>query len=385
MFQVALYGTGEGGILMRRIIEEAYNEVAGRHQRDRMSVAAWVTDREGSSSLMDGLAVLDIERFRALYSKGLFHGIILPREEFFGMAQPIIRLLHSGVDVRDIYVSKRVTTTEFKEGELLSFFEPYLSAKYLPYLEFHVADHCNLRCKACEHYSGLVTEPHVPEFSCFAKDMQRLQSFIDDIGMIRILGGEPLLNPEINDYMTLTRELYPYAVICVVTNGLRLLEMPEDFFRTMREQRVHVHLSAYPPMRERIPAMEAKLREEGIVCITSPVSETFQMNQSLEAAQNSDYFYRCFQTRCHNFYEGKLAICPLPFMTKYFNAYFKKCLPEDGQIDLYEGSLTTEELKIRLLTPLERCRYCRNPVPVEWKQISKQSVLSDWIAERKKQ
>lgn len=64
--------------------------------------------------------------------------------------------------------------------------------------------------------------------------------------------------------------------------------------------------------------------------------------------------------------------------TKYFNRYFGKDLTEDGAIDLYEDGLTTEQLKMRLLTPFERCRYCTPPVNVKWEQVKYPSRLSDW-------
>lgn len=379
MFRVAVYGTGQVGTIMRCVIEDGYTKVAQKHGGEGMEVAAFVADQGEQAPVVDGIAVLDLPRFHALYAKGLLQGLVLPRESFFGMSNPLRSLLQLGVDIQDIYVANRVTSSEFREQELLSFFVPYLGAKHLPYLEFHVADHCNLGCKACTHYSGLVSTPHVPNLSQFAKDMEQLHSFVDDIGMIRILGGEPLLNPEINEYMALSRKWYPYAVICVVTNGLRLLDMPEKFFRAMQDYRVHIHLSCYPPAKHRVPQIEERLGMYGITCIAAPLTQKFEMTQALESSGDTGYFYRCSQAGCHNLYEGKIAACPLPFMTKYFNAYFKKDLPEDGMIDLYDAAMTTEELKARLLKPFGRCSYCHPPVMVDWQQIQRPSVLSDWV------
>ena len=290
-------------------------------------------------------------------------------------------MIHNGINGEDIYITPRIAHIKsISEDELIHFLTPYYSAKYLHYLEFHIADHCNLNCKACEHYSGLVESPKFTDFNKFTKDIERLHEFIDDIGMIRILGGEPLLNPEVDKYVTLCRRLYPNTIISVVTNALLLLNMPEHFFQTLRDNDAQIHISLYPPMADKFHDICRLLESKGINYGFSPLMEEFEMKQTTVKAETPDYFYSCYQSRCHNLYEGKIAACFLPFTTKYFNRYFNQNIPEDGAIDLYDENLTTESLKKALLKPFERCMYCKNPVKVKWEQIKKPSKLSDWIA-----
>ena len=129
---------------------------------------------------------------RALYQMGIINGIIVPRELYLGHSSLIKQMAINGIDVQDIYLTKRIIDKEIRMDDWFTFLQPYLSTKYLPYLEYHIADHCNLNCKACEHYSGLVSEPHYPDLEKFSSDLCKLHEFIDDIGTIRILGGEPL-------------------------------------------------------------------------------------------------------------------------------------------------------------------------------------------------
>lgn len=237
-----------------------------------------------------------------------------------------------------------------------------------------------MNCKACEHYSGLVKEPHFPKLDEFTRDFERLHEFIDDIGVIRILGGEPLLNRQVNEYIKLSRRLYPQTVINVVTNAILLPKMPEDFFKTLRQCNAGIHISFYPPLESKMPAIKQFLEAKRVRFYISPLNRTFTMKQTLKAHDRPmEIFLQCFQANCHNLYEGKIAACFLPFTTKYFNAYYGKNLPEDGALDLYDTGLTTEKLKAHLLTPFERCRYCTSPVEVEWKTISHPSPLSDWV------
>lgn len=53
-------------------------------------------------------------------------------------------------------------------------------AKYLPYLEFHVADHCNLNCAACEHFSALA-DKKIHGLEEIKSGLDRLSKYIDDI------------------------------------------------------------------------------------------------------------------------------------------------------------------------------------------------------------
>ena len=279
------------------------------------------------------------------------------------------------VAVDDIFITNRLTREIF----ITEFLSPYTSAKYLPYLEFHIADHCNMNCKYCEHYSGLVKTPKFTNFEKFTQDLNQLHNFIDDIGMIRILGGEPLLNSEVGEYVKLCRKLYPLANIFVVTNGILLPKMSDEFFDTLNQNNAGIHVSFYPPLESKMPSIRQLLEDKKIAHYIFPLINEFTIKQTLKRHDHKrEIFLQCFQAHCHNLYEGKIAACFLPFTTKYFNAYYDKNLPEDGALDLYEDGLTTERLKKFLLTPFERCSYCTPPVVAKWDAISYPSPITDW-------
>lgn len=338
-----------------------------------MHISRW----GGDSFIIGDKAVLNFEQFAALYHKKAIEIIIFPREIYFETQKHFLTLLRTfGIGMEAVVIAARLSS----EISLPNFLEPYIDAKYLPYLEFHIADHCNLNCAACEHYSGLVKEPYFPNLEKFTRDFERLHEFIDDIGQIRILGGEPLLNPEVSEYVKLSRRLYPRAVICVVTNALLLQKMPEDFFETLRECDTAIEISFYPPLKSKMPAIKQWLREMGIRVLGGPLYETFTCKQTLKPHNYpQEIFLQCLQANCHNLCDGKIAACFLPFVTKYFNAYYGKNLPEDGALDLYDETLTTEKLKAHLLTPIERCNYCTENVPRKWEITSHPSPITDWV------
>ena len=104
----------------------------------------------------------------------------------------------------------------------------------LPYLEFHLTDHCNLNCAGCTHYCPIAGEGFL-SMTTFLKDMTRLSEIFTDIARIRIMGGEPLLHPSVALFAGETRRFFPESSISIVTNGILLLSMGADFYGALLE------------------------------------------------------------------------------------------------------------------------------------------------------
>ena len=68
-----------------------------------------------------------------------------------------------------------------------------------PKLDVQVCDHCNLRCAGCLHFAPLAGE-RILDLEGYAYDLERLAA-IEGIegyfGSIVLMGGEPLLHPNI--------------------------------------------------------------------------------------------------------------------------------------------------------------------------------------------
>lgn len=271
--------------------------------------------------------------------------------------------------LNDTYITSRLN----KEIFVPNFIEPYVSAKFLPYLEFHIADHCNLNCHACGHCSSLVKEPVFPVLKKFTKDFEQLNKFIDDIGIIRIMGGEPLLNTEINEYIKLNRRLYPFADIRVVTNAILLPQMPEDFFETLRTCNVAVDITFYHPMQSKMPDIKNLLYKKDVKFNISSTPKDVFFQRGLLKPHNhlrKTFFLEC-EYYCTFLYDGKIAACTRPFTNKYFNGY----------LDLYDESITTEKIIHHLLTPMKLCGYCGDKKTIKWRPIKHPVKLSDWVTD----
>lgn len=347
------------------------------NQLKQYKIVTYVTKRENHVSVLDDIAVIDYDQFSKLYLDGVINKLILPRDRFITELSLVSELERKGVNRDDILLTERITVDDHKKKDI----KQYDDSEYLPYLEFHVADHCNLNCKGCEHYSGLVKTPYFHNAETIEFNFRLLKKYILDIGCIRILGGEPLLNDELGDIIRITRSYYQEAIIRIVTNGVLVLKTDEDVLDACRETGAIIEVSLYPPLIGKEESIRHFLEKKGIRNQISYFRSEFEMKYTLDKQTDKNEIYKhCKQRQCVNLYEGKIATCFLPFTTKYFNEYFNLRMPDDGWIDLRDDSLTTRKLKQEIQKPIERCAYCKEKVnTVPWSVISNPSKLSEWI------
>lgn len=103
----------------------------------------------------------------------------------------------------------------------------------LPFLETMAAQACNLSCLGCTNYSDLPHKSYVPWQQMQDDLIAWLQ--VIDIPDFGIMGGEPLLNPEISEWISGVRALMPDSQIRFTTNGLLLhkhLDLLDLIFET---------------------------------------------------------------------------------------------------------------------------------------------------------
>ena len=316
------------------------------------------------------------EETAALYRSHQIDGVINIQGE-----NPYYFRLLKELGIENIYVIPHTLYQKLELSESIdddAILYPYKEVlPELMQLEFHLADHCNLNCKGCSHFSNLVPQPVFPDKEQFVRDLQQLTGYFSQIHDFYLLGGEPLLNPEIGVYINTVRKAFPYTNLIIVTNGLLLLSLKEEVIQMIKENRVHISISDYTCLdRDKIisfiqaHALSADLRE-GKECFSKYLNP--QGNSDKEQV-----FANCIRRNCTFLAKGKMAACCQPFVVHYFNDYFHENLPEEEGIDLYEPGLTGWEIQKRLITPMESCRYCSADVPFDWAMSKAPYSKDDW-------
>ena len=116
----------------------------------------------------------------------------------------------------------------------------------LKYLEIHLTDHCNLNCRGCSHFSPLVNKPFFKDYDEYKKEMSRLAEITNqEIRVIRLMGGEPFLNPKILDFCKATRFFFPRAEISIVSNGILLHTLDNEIIKKYNDLNIKLCISNY--------------------------------------------------------------------------------------------------------------------------------------------
>jgi radical SAM family protein len=255
-----------------------------------------------------------------------------------------------------------------------------LKKPVLNYVEFHLTDHCNLRCKGCGHFSTIAS-PNYAEIGQYESDLNRLRKLFSNINVIRLMGGEPLLHPHPESFITVTRELFPLADIRFVTNGTLLSKARESFWKSCRDTRTIIDMTVYPPFRSRVAALLSLCKSMG-VSMTTSAAEHFHAKMNLQG--NSDErttFLHCRSRFFCPFLEnGHLYTCAGPAVIRHFNDRFDYRIPADQGIDLYDHFLSGRKVLELLNRPIANCRYCLSEdIQFAWTQGTQQ--LEEWDAE----
>lgn len=246
-----------------------------------------------------------------------------------------------------------------------------------------IIEHCNLNCKACGSFAPLASR-HFTEKDIIKKDLERLSELCSGIcHHISILGGEPLLHPELLSIIEITRHCFPIGVINLVTNGTLLLNQGEDFWEICRNNDITIAVTHYPikinynMIRKKVLEKKCKYVCFGVAknywCITG-LSEQANINETKR-------FLECPNANsCSVLKEGKIYMCPktarIHLLNNAFGTDFK--LMDKDCIDIYKAE-NVKEILTFLSTPIPFCRYCSEWKMTEW-DISKKD-RTEWITD----
>ena len=258
----------------------------------------------------------------------------------------------------------------------------------LQYMVLNILEHCNLRCKGCDHFSPLADKREIP-LLIIESDIKRFSKLMEqDIQTIGIMGGEPLLHSELPDIMTVVRKNFPHTRIQIDTNGLLLLNQKKIFWEKCRENQVVIVTTKYP-IKLDYDAIEQICKKNQIEFeyygdTGENEKQLYKMVLDLEGQQEPrEAFANCFHANnCVTLMEGKLYPCTVAPNIHIFNNKYgtHMNLCHDDYIDIYDSQITKRQVLDFLSKPIPFCRFC-NTKQRTWGHIwttSKQE-MTEWI------
>lgn len=263
----------------------------------------------------------------------------------------------------------------------------------LDFCEFYITNVCNLTCENCNRFNNFDVKGRVE----FKEDLYKPWADQINFGHIGIIGGEPLLHPNLTEWVQGIRKLWPEPSILVTSNGTRLNKV-KNLFEVFSQNNAQLEISFHDakideyiwneintfkqshgtnwietkepfqmPDRDGNPIylLSHKIKcDEGFVFVVTD-AHYFQENQfntwinEKPLPYNSDpkeAHYACGMKNSHTFYDGKLYKCGfIPSVQQYLeqndvNEHWEKVYEYIPHYDITDIS--------RIKDPEQICSLC---------------------------
>ena len=295
-------------------------------------------------------------------------------------------------NIKDFFKTDKFTF-EFLEGKVRRKRRSEVADR-ISYLEIHLVDHCNLNCKGCCHFSP-IAEKFELNITDFEKDIKRLSELIHGkLDRLILLGGEPLLNHNINEIIKIARYYFPNTEIQILTNGILLLKESADFFLTCKTNNIQINITEYPINFDYDKAIKV-IDNYGLdYFIYDSLNQNnkkfdmycFDLNKGQDA--NKNFYESCVMAKdCAYLEHGKIYPCQLAANIRHLNAYFHTDFEqlESDYIDIY-SDIKEEDIYKFLAHPIEFCKYCNFSKHKRFTWDFSQKSIDEWeINEKNKQ
>lgn len=245
-----------------------------------------------------------------------------------------------------------------------------------PYVELHISDKCNLNCRACAHFSPLYTDINA-DLSVKLNDIRLILKKFSTIAMIKILGGEPLLNEELDRYVVELRKMLPNTFINIVTNGILIPQLSDKTLEAIRNSNVVISITEYNPTVALMSKILDKLKQHNILYNVFPNVHRQKFNKPLSINSNSKHPRLCISEGCITVADGLVTRCPTLMYVNKVNDRFGTHFPTDGMIRL-DNDMTGEQILEELKKEVPLCKHCIK-YEIDWSVCGKEPKLDDFV------
>jgi organic radical activating enzyme len=273
-------------------------------------------------------------------------------------------------------------------------------------LEFYITNVCNLTCSGCNRYNNYKFAGW-QDYNDYADIIKQWSTKINLIKPM-ILGGEPLLNPSINDWVRGIRTAWPetYAPE-IVSNGTRI-DLTPGLYDACSETKSWIGISIHrdqdrEPIYRRIRNFLSEPVNEGAALRTDMNSDyqfidknkvqvhiwnttEFLQSSIIERADGTRTLYNSDPEKAHaacpfvvhkkyHFIKGKIYKCGPVALMPEFDLQYPLDITDEDRVLLHAGrGLSIEEFDehgeeffANIDNPIPQCKFC--PESFEWHKI----------------
>jgi len=262
----------------------------------------------------------------------------------------------------------------------------------LKYTEIYITNVCNYSCTHCQSLNNYAFKGH-QMWSDYSDEYIALSNQID-IDTIQIIGGEPTLNPDFENWVNGIAQLWPQSKLQIATNGTRLDKLTKEIYQVLLKNKGTLWLTCHDielynefldfakTFLSNIvsdsydPAVNLKTRtlidDNGVEVILDwtqsfvPSAIDVLNDNSLTMSYNSDPDQAheiCGFKTCHQINKGKLYKCPLVSVLPDFLNQFDVAMSADDKALAYAyepltASANASEFINAINDTIPQCKFC---------------------------
>ena len=251
-------------------------------------------------------------------------------------------------------------------------------------LEVHLVDYCNLNCRSCMHFCPLVKDKKHANIDEIIRDLIRLNAIKCTPNVLKLLGGEPLLHPNIIDSLELFRGVVPNSEIIIWTNGLLLPKMNIQFYENCKFFDIKIIVTGYPV--KNMTEIQSIVNNYNFIKFDEYFNQhkTFWESPLHEYKTDLPYINynkcRIKYGRCNILKDGKIYQCALPAYINYLNNYFdcNFILDSRDYVDIYKIQNEIDIIN-SLYQPTPFCQYCSAECKKNFNWELSKTDSSEWL------
>jgi hypothetical protein len=232
-----------------------------------------------------------------------------------------------------------------------------------------------------------VEEKVFKDIEVFKRDLNRLGEVFSNIESLRLMGGEPLLHPELLDFVVHSRKVFPRSDISIISNGILLKSQNDKFWKVLSEQNILLLINSYP-IRLDTAYIKKKCAEFNVkyhLIINKDKIRKFRktLNTNPVNEKNAKHIFK----NCRIIFnapfldDGYIYTCSRGALYKYFNKKFGDFIQTDDSKNRINIKNTTGKEIIEFLKqPIPLCKQCLSAPPTFNWGISKNGI-EEWVDE----
>jgi organic radical activating enzyme len=231
-------------------------------------------------------------------------------------------------------------------------------------LEYRLSSHCNLSCKGCSAAS-----PYAPRqlssTDDFKASLEKLEPYLV-ADRITLLGGEPLLNPQLVDFLRIAKKSGISRQVVLTTNALLLDKCSQEIWSLLDGVEISLYPKNFDQVKNKIGDFIESANKNSTFLSIYPKS-TFDhilFSSPLPESQVGLVFKECqYKHSTHTISNQKLYRCSISSSIHYYLNNFL----EQSELNAFRDYVRLDNSKnlkqdiVSLLTReqhLSSCRYC---------------------------